>query len=99
MRYYSDLLKKVFDSEDACVAAEDKYLTEMEEKDAREKELRETRKARAKEVEAALEEVHEAQKKFTELKNNFIKDYGSFHYSISSSDSFPKIFDDLFMLF
>lgn len=98
MRYYSDLLKKVFDSEDACVAAEDKYLTEMEAKDAREKELREKRKERAKEVEDALKAVTEAQKKFVDLKREFIKDYGSWHVSFSTNGDISSFFDDLFSL-
>lgn len=102
MRYYSDLLKKVFDSEEACVAAEDKYLTEMEEKDAREKELRETRKARAKEVEDALKAVHDAQKQYQEKLDAFLKDYKTFHCTLSATDvrnPLSTIFDDLFMLF
>lgn len=75
MKFYSDVTKKLYDTQDALASAEALVLKEKVE--AEEKEQK--RGERAKEVEAAYKAVLEAQAKYTELKNKFIDDYGGFH--------------------
>ena len=75
MKFYSDVTKKLYDTQDALTSAEALVLKEKAE--AEEKEQK--RGERAKEVEAAYKAVLEAQAKYTELKNKFIDDYGGFH--------------------
>ena len=75
MKYYSELVKKNFDSEQECLDAEKKY----EEEHAKELALKEERAARAK-------EVNEAYKKYLELRAKFLEDYKSFHMTLTEKD-------------
>ena len=61
------------------------------EEEAKRKELAETRKARAKEIEDAYKHANE-------LLNAFVKDYGSFHMTIRNQEA-PSPFEDLFRFF
>ena len=79
MKYYSEELKKVFDSVEDLENAE----KEQEEKKAHELALREEKKERAHEVE-------DAYKKYLELRSKFINDYGSYHMSLTEKD-LPKV--------
>lgn len=90
MKFYSETLNKVFDTEKACVEAEEKYRAELEAKKAAEAKKAETRKARAAEVEEAMKAAREARAKYDKLLSEFCKDYGTFHYSFSGDDD---IFD------
>lgn len=91
MKYYSEVLNKVFDTEKACSEAEAKYQAEVEAKKAAEAKKAETRKARAAEVEAAMKAAREARAKYDKLLQEFCKDYGAFHYSFTDGDE--DIFD------
>ena len=51
------------------------------------------RKERAAEVEAARKAMVEAQKNYKKVLENFIKDYHSYHYSTTSFDDIPTLFD------
>ncbi len=77
MKYYSELTKKIYDSENELLEAE-KALTESKDK----------RAARAKEVEEALKVAREAQKKANDLLSAFVKDYGSFKTTMKGTDPF-----------
>lgn len=79
MKYYSELLKKTYDSEKDCLKAETEYNEKLEAEEKHKKELTEKRKERAKEVEDAYKAVQEARDRYNELLTNFCKDYGSFH--------------------
>lgn len=104
MRYYSEVLDKLFDTEKDLLSAEKAFQKRVEvEKALKAKEAEEAKKkaderaARAKEVEAAAKAVQDAQKAYREKLNAFTKDYGGFHMTIKSdSDSF---FDNLINLF
>lgn len=96
MRYYSDVLKTVFDSERALVKAEkeynDKKIAEQKKKEEKEK----ARAQKAKEVEAAAKAVAEAQKVVSDAQKvyfekikEFNADYGSFHFSIKNIEESP----------
>lgn len=102
MKFYSEVLDKMFDTAEALTEAEEAKGKAEEEKKAKEKKLAEERKARAKEVEDALKAAHEAQNKYFELRDAFVKDYGSYHMTIkdtNSKDNFNWLFGDLFKWF
>lgn len=84
MKYYSETLNKVFDTEDELKTAEEKeqqkYAVELKKK--------EKRAERAKEVEKAYKE-------YKKLLNAFIKDYGYYHQTLRDDDGL-SIFDIMF---
>ena len=84
--FYSKLLNKPFDTLEALQEAELEYRKEHDEK----LKLSEEKKARAKEIEDAYKElvqvkkecnekIREADKKYNDLVNKFIKDYKYYH--------------------
>lgn len=75
MKYYSQLTKKLYDSQDELVNAE-----------AEQTKAKADRAERAKEVTEALKAATEAQKKANQLMREFVKDYGSFKTTIKSDD-------------
>lgn len=98
MKYYSDLTRKLYETaeelnkaETAVVKAEQERKAALEKKQAEQAKLKEQRAARAQEVTEAIRVRDEAQKKVNELINNFVKDYGSYHYTWSSD-----FIDDVF---
>lgn len=96
MKYYSEKLNKLYDNKEELIAAEEKVAAAEAEKAAKEKELKEKRAARAKEVQEAFEKVKEANAEATKKLNDFIKDYGSYHCSFSKTcdeDEFWSILD------
>lgn len=101
MKYLSEKTNKAYSSIDELKAAEKEFdakQAQLEKKNAE-------RKARAKEVEDAYKAIIEARKNYNDLLNKFIKDYGSYHYSVSTIDNsrandiFDNVFDSFFSLF
>ena len=88
MKYYSETLNKVFENEKDCLNAEKEYKAKVEAEEKHKKELADSRKIRAKEVEDAYKAVIDAQKHYHKLLANFCKEYGSFHCTITDKD-FP----------
>ena len=86
MKYYSEILKKTFDSEKSCLEAEAEHCKKVEEAEKKKKELTATRKDRAKEVENVY-------RQYKDLLHKFINDYGSFHMTLSDDDSIEDIFE------
>ena len=82
MKYYSEDLKRLFDNEDELTKAEAEAKEVALAKETKEKQLREERASRAKEVEEALKAARDAEKKANKLMNDFVNDYGSFHTTI-----------------
>lgn len=80
MRYYSDKLKQLFDTEEALSKAE----LALAEEQKRKEQLKTKRAERAKEVETAIEQAND-------LLEKFIEDYGSFHTSVKADDWFNKL--------
>lgn len=99
MKYYSETLKRIYDSEEDCKKAENEFLEKQKEQERKEKELADTRKARAKEVEDAFKEANTAYNKFVELKKKFVKDYGNFHMTFDVKNDFANFFDVADFLF
>lgn len=68
MKYYSELTKRLYDSQDELIADE-KVVDESNEKDKR-----------AQEVEEAREAMNKAMPEYQDKLNAFLKDYGSFRF-------------------
>lgn len=96
MKYFSDVLNKVFETEKECVAAEKKYLSEQEEKKKAETAKRERRAEAAKRVEAAQQIMRDAQTAYRKELEEFCKEYGTYHYSTDSFDNIPHLFSTFF---
>lgn len=86
MKYYSEVTKKLYDTERELAIAEADAIKQQAEAEEKKK----ARANRAKEVEDALKAVTEAQRHYTELKNKFIEDYGNFHVSLSEKTPVMK---------
>ena len=87
MKFYSEITKQLYDSENQLKLAEEKIKKAEAEKLAAEKAKKEARATRAKEVEKALKDANEAQEKAIQLLKDFTKDYGYFHMSYSTDDA------------
>jgi len=92
MKYYSEITKNYYNTEKECVEAEQKIQQQRKEQEAKAKKLVEEKKGRANEVQEAYKALREAQKKYNELKNAFIKDYGYFHMSYYEPDTLGTVF-------
>ena len=92
MKYYSETLKKLFDTEEEVKKAETLAIQE----ETKKKELAETkRKERAedaKAVEEALKAVKVAEDEYYKKLNEFIKKYGYFHYTSKDVNDIPSVF-------
>lgn len=86
--FYSELLKKYFDTKDECLKREDEYTKAHE----AELKAKEEKKALAKEVE-------EAYKDYIEKRTKFIDKYGSWHATYTADDFPFKTLTSFFDLF
>ena len=75
MKYYSEKLKKLYDSATDLLKAEATFDKAEAEKIAKEKAAKEQRATRAKEVEQALKDADAAKRKANQLLNKFVEDY------------------------
>ena len=82
MKYYSEKLKKVYDTVEQLQTAETEYDKAHAAEIAKQKE----RKERAEEIDAARKEVIKAQEHYDDLINKFVKDYGSYHTTYTKND-------------
>ena len=96
MKFYSEELKKLFDSQEECAKAEEAHKAQVAKAEAEKKAKDEKRAARAKEVEQARKTAIEAKKAYSDKLNAFIKDYGAFHYTTSEPISVTSLFDLFF---
>lgn len=90
MTIISEKTGKHYNTPEECLADEKRFDEELAAKEAKKKELSDTRKIRAKEVEDAYKARIEADKNYREKLNKFIDDYGSFHMTFNTEvdDSF-----------
>ena len=106
MKYYSEKLNKVFNTERECMDAEFKAKEQENlEKIAKEKALREEkekkealaaeRKEMAEKVETARKAYLEAQKAYRTELEAFCKKYGTYHFSLNNLEDIPHLFDVL----
>ena len=104
MKIYSEKLNKLYNTVEECQKAEfeakeaenrEKILKERAEAEAKaqkEKEAAE-RKAAAAELDEARKTMVAAQKHYAELLDDFIKKYKSYHFSSTSINDFPILFN------
>lgn len=92
MKYYSERLKKLFETEDELVQAEQKLDAEESER----QKIKEIKIERLKEIEDAYKAVEDATSKYNVLVNKFIQDYGYYHRS-DSRIIVPKSFYEFFL--
>lgn len=104
MKYYSDVTKRFYDTEDACVTAEKQELDRVnEEKIRKEKEAQELklkkeaeaaeRKAAAAKVDEARKAMVAAQKNYRDVLEDFISKYKTYHYSTNNVADIPTLFE------
>lgn len=84
IRYYSDELKRFFNTAEECEKAEAALLKQRKEEEERKAKMASERATRAKEVEDALNKLNEAKKNYDEKLRAFCQDYGSWHYTFTS---------------
>ena len=97
MKYYSETLKRLFETADECAQAEAAQERAKAEAEAKKKALAEGRTNRAKEVEELYKAAVEAKKAYNKALDAFVKDYGSFHFSVREpSTSLSSVFDLFF---
>lgn len=94
VKYFSETLNKLFDTEKDLMAAEGEAKKAELEKIRKEKAAKEARATRAKEVEDALKAADAAYAKASQLLKDFTKDYGYFHMSYSTDDAEKKTAGD-----
>ena len=93
MKFYSEKLNKLFDSEKACAEAEVAHDKAVAEAEAKKKALSDERANRAKKVDDLYKHAVEAKKAYDAELQAFLKDYGSFHATFKTTDPFFGIFD------
>ena len=98
MQYYSKVLKKLFDTEEDCLAAEDKYEQYLVRAEQEKKEKEIAKESRKKEVEEAYKALVEARKTYDTKVKNYIKDYG-YYYSEPKDNSSMSLLDWLNLYF
>ena len=103
MKFYSEVTKKLYDTEADLNDAESQIKKAECERKARETKLKNERAARAKVVDAAFEDYHKARDVAREKYSNadalldaFVRDYGTYHVSISDRNKSTNNFDELF---
>ena len=88
MKYYSEILKKLYDSKDELLKAEIEATK-----------AKTDRAQKAKEVTELIKKANEATKAANKALNDFVKEYGSFKTTIKDKDvdddfgSFWDVFD------
>ena len=95
MKYFSEITNSVYDTEQELIEAE-----ELVEKEEEKKKIAKAERAeREKEIEEAIRDAAEAQKKVNELIDAFVADYGSYHSTIKDTNfkPFTSPFFDFFL--
>ena len=93
MKFYSEKLDKLFDTQELCAKAEEAHEKALAEAENKKLKLAEERTNRAKEVEDLYKAAVEAKKAYDEKLREFLKDYGSFHATFKNVDPFFSLFD------
>lgn len=104
MKYYSEQLKKLFDTPEELLAAEEKVNAAKRAEEEKQAQLKAQRETRAKEVEEAIRQAQEDQKKANastkravNMLNAFVKDFGAYHTTLKGAP--VSIWDAFFNLF
>lgn len=93
MKFYSEKLDKLFDTQELCAKAEEAHDHEVAEAEAKKKALAEERATRAKNVEDLYKQAVTAKQNYDKALQSFLNDYGSFHATFKTTDPFFGLFD------
>lgn len=101
MKFYSELTKKFYNTTQECEKAEVEFKKSLDEEEAKKKAEQKERKEMAQEVSSAYDDYRKALQKYEELRNSFVKKFGTYHMTITdSSMKTPfSIFEDFFSIF
>ena len=92
LKIYSDVTKQFYENEDAARKAEDKELEARNARGAKRKQM-------AERVEQTRKALADAKKAHDEALAEFCKEFGAYHYTISSDDltkQMNQVLKDLF---
>ena len=92
VKFYSDVTKKFYDSEQAASEEEAALKKTQDEKMAKNKAL-------AEEVEQKRQALNKAREEYNNVLNEFCKQYGAYHYTISPKDLEKEMTKSLYSLF
>lgn len=93
MKFYSEKLNKLFDTQELCAQAESEHDKAVAEAEAKKKALADERATRAKKVEELYKQAVQAKQEYDKALQDFLTDYGSFHTTFKTTDPFFNIFD------
>ena len=93
MKFYSEKLNKLYETQEQCALAEEEHEKKIAEAEAKKKALDTERATRAKEVEKLYHEAVDAKKVYDKALRAFLDDYGSFHTTFKTTDPFFGLFD------
>ena len=93
MKFYSEKLGKLFDTQELCTQAESEHEKAVAEAEAKKKALANERASRAKAVEELYRKAVEAKQEYNKALQEFLNDYGSFHATFKTTDPFFGLFD------
>ena len=98
MKYYSEITKRHYNTEKACLEAEEHFQRKQEAEATERKKAAEMRRQRAEEVDAARKDFLAARDRYNDLMTKFCKDYGAYHYSVTDEkNSLGDILFDTFL--
>ena len=83
MKYYSETLKKIYDTQEELISAEGAYKKKLDEQKKKEAEKAERLTKLKAEREERLQEINEARETYYKLLKSYWKDYGD--YDIGSA--------------
>lgn len=101
MKYISELTNKIYDTIEECEKADKALLEERAAAEEKRKAREAEKQSRQKDVEEAYANLAAARKHYDELRDAFLKDYGTLHMSFSKTgknigDTFFWSSSDLF---
>lgn len=98
VKIYSDVTKKFYDDEATALKAEEEVKARTEERTARRKQMADTVDVKRTACERARVAYEKAREEYHEALDNFCKEYGSYHYTVTGKD-LDTIFDSWLKLF
>lgn len=85
MKYISELTNKIYDTIEECEKADKALLAERAAAEEKRKAREAEKQTRQKEVEQAYTDLAAARKHYDELRDAFLKDYGTLHMSFNKT--------------
>lgn len=77
MKYYSETLKKIYDTQEELISAESAYKKKLDEQKKKEAEKAERLTKLKEEREKRLQEINEARETYYKLLKSYWNDYGT----------------------